>query len=109
MGRHFFSGGLMPSLDLLPAVPSPLTLDGPGAGAASTTPAPPTPGSANLDAAADDVARILERVAGPVRAHSRPRRWRLFFLACAELFATADGTEWGVAHYRFRRPRAGLH
>ncbi|MEW6283004.1 MAG: cyclopropane-fatty-acyl-phospholipid synthase family protein [Candidatus Eremiobacterota bacterium] len=30
-------------------------------------------------------------------------RWELFFLACAGLFGFADGTEWMLAHYRFRQ------
>ena len=30
------------------------------------------------------------------------RRWRWFFLATAGLFGHADGTEWGVSHYRLK-------
>ncbi len=29
--------------------------------------------------------------------------WRLFYLACSELFAYRGGEEWGVGHYRFTK------
>lgn len=46
---------------------------------------------------------ILARTCGADGAALRFRRWRLVWLACAELFGYADGREWGVAHYRFAR------
>jgi len=99
MARHFFSGGLMPSVGLLPAVPSRFRLEATwrwdGLHYARTANA----WLANLDGAVDDLGTLL--APDPVEASRALRRWRLFFLACAELFATRGGEEWGVAHYRF--------
>lgn len=33
--------------------------------------------------------------------------WRLFYLACSELFNYSEGEEWGVGHYLFVKQQAG--
>jgi cyclopropane-fatty-acyl-phospholipid synthase len=106
MGRHFFAGGQMPSLDLLPAVPSPFLLQAQWRWGGEHYARTANAWLDNLDADRDGLARILESVCGPGQGALAVRRWRLFFLACLELFATNGGTEWGVAHYRFT-PRMG--
>jgi len=100
MARHFFSGGLMPAADLLGCFERDLRVEASwnvsGAHYARTAEA----WLANLDAARARVVPIL----GSDRAY---RRWRLFFLACAELFGFRGGSEWHVAHARLAPVRRG--
>jgi cyclopropane-fatty-acyl-phospholipid synthase len=103
MGRHFFTGGIMPSADLLPRFQEHLQLEEQwavdGAHYARTAEA----WLANLDARRGAVLPILAAAYGPRSAARWHNRWRLFFLACAECFGYEGGSEWQVAHYRFMK------
>ena len=50
------------------------------------------------------VERILVAEFGTEEGRRAFHRWRLFFLACAELFGFRHGQEWLVSHYLFERP-----
>ena len=106
MAEYFFTGGMMPSADLLPSFCAPLEVaeawDVEGRHYARTAEL----WLENLDARRDQVMPILHTAYGD-RAPRWYHRWRLFFLACAELFgydAKRSGStpEWGVSHYRFQ-------
>jgi cyclopropane-fatty-acyl-phospholipid synthase len=63
---------------------------------------------ARLDAARPAALHSLASLRSAAGAELALARWRLFLLACRELFAFRDGTEWGVTHYRLspRRRRS---
>lgn len=102
LGRYFFTGGLMPSLDLLPRLQAPLVLERTwevdGTHYARTAEA----WAANLRQHEAEAVAALTPAFGPAAA-LWVERWRLFFLACAELFAYRGGSEWLVGHYRLRK------
>lgn len=103
MGRYFFTSGMMPSIDLLPQFQRDLGLERlwylNGRHYAKTAEA----WLSNLDEKQDDAMMILRDAYG-VDAQKWFVRWRLFFMACAELFRYDDGKQWGVGHYMFRKP-----
>ena len=53
---------------------------------------------AYMDARRDAIMPVFERGYG-ADAAIWFQRWRMFYMAVAELFGYADGEEWGVAHY----------
>ena len=53
-----------------------------------------------------ELENILRETYGEKEADTWWVRWRLFFMACAELFGYAGGNEWWVSHYLFERPEA---
>ena len=103
MSRHFFSGGIMPSADLPLYFADDLTIESrwhwSGTHYAKTCNA----WLALMDSRRDAVMPILESTYGQGEAERWWMRWRMFFMACAELFAYDDGQEWFVSHYRFAR------
>lgn len=104
MARHFFTGGIMPSVDLLPGVCAPLTLDEQWLVEGRHYQRTSEAWLARMDRARDTLTPVLAQTYGSDQVKRFRAYWRIFFMACAELFGYRDGTEWLVAHYRFRRP-----
>jgi len=100
MGRHFFTGGVMPSRDLFAKVQSSLspvdTWQISGRHYQLTCEA----WLANQDRNRDAIMAIFGQTYG-TDAKLWFQRWRVFFMACAELFGYRQGEEWGVSHYLF--------
>lgn len=102
MGRHFFTGGLMPSLDLLPSVSSPFHLEQQWTWDGTHYRRTADAWLRQLDAHRDEMVAIFARTHVRHDARLRVQRWRMFLMAVSELFGYGEGREWGVAHYAFR-------
>ncbi len=106
MSRHFFSGGIMPS-DALPLrFQQQLGLCRQWRWNGRHYEKTLNSWLARMDARKQRLMPILQSVYGD-DAPAWWMRWRVFFMACAELFGYNEGQEWWVSHYLFERPADG--
>lgn len=102
MSQYFFTGGMMPSFDLVDHLQTPFEIDERWAVNGNHYARTSEDWVRGLERNRNVIMPILAETYGESQAGIWFHRWRVFFLACAELFAFNDGDEWLVCHQRLR-------
>ena len=106
MGRYFFTGGIMPSKSLFSNYEDDLKIAQQWTWNGKHYEQTSNHWLENLDQNRNQVLSVLEDTYGRNQAKRWLNRWRVFFMACAELFGADDGEQWYVAHYLFEKSKA---
>ena len=103
MSKYFFTGGIMPSDHLLLYFNQQLSIEQhwrvSGKHYSKTSEAWLT----NMNKHKAQILPLFEQTYGKQHALKWWVYWRIFYMACAELWAYNDGEEWMVSHYLFNK------
>jgi len=105
MSQFFFSGGFMPSDDTPMHFQKHLQIAQQWRWSGTHYQKTANAWLHNMDAQRDTVKAIFAQCYGQQNAQLWIQRWRIFFMACAELFGYNDGQEWWVSHYLFEKKK----
>jgi cyclopropane-fatty-acyl-phospholipid synthase len=103
MGKYFFTGGQMPAHGLFLNFQKHLVFEKEWWWSGEHYGKTAEAWLEKMDQNQVPILQIMKQVYGPKFASRWFRRWRVFFMACAELFHCQNGREWGVSHYLFRK------
>ncbi|MDP1523946.1 MAG: cyclopropane-fatty-acyl-phospholipid synthase family protein, partial [Methylotenera sp.] len=103
MSQFFFSGGMMPSDDLPLHFQDDLKLSKRWRWDGTHYEKTANAWLENMDKHREEIDAILKETYGLESAEKWRNRWRIFYMACAELFGYKHGQEWWVTHYQFER------
>ena len=104
MARFFFTGGQMPSDDLLLYFQDYLKIEDHWQVSGQHYEKTSNAWLALMDEHADELKPLIAETYGKEEATKWWVWWRCFYMACAELWGFKNGEEWIVSHYRFRKP-----
>ncbi len=103
MSQYFFTGGTMPSENLLLNFQDDVQIEQQWWVSGAHYERTSNHWLAGMDAKKSEIMAVFRQAYGDEQAAIWFQRWRMFYMAVAELFGYAGGNEWGVAHYRFAR------
>lgn len=103
MAREFFSGGLMPSHNLLLNFQDDLKIEKQWKLSGTHYSKTSYAWLKQMDINKSKIMPIFEDTYGKKNAKMWFQRWRIFYLSCAVMFGMKNGSEWGVSHYRFKK------
>ena len=104
MTRYFFAGGQMPSDDLLLYFQDDLRIENHWCVSGTHYQRTAEAWLENMDANKAEIWPLFEKTYGPDQARKWWVYWRVFYMACAELWGYDKGNQWHVSHYRFQKP-----
>jgi cyclopropane-fatty-acyl-phospholipid synthase len=103
MAAYFFSGGIMPSDDLLEEFVDLFSIDEHWQVSGTHYQQTAEAWLANMDSHRAEIWPLFARTYGEAEVRRWWVRWRVFFMACAELWGWNQGNDWIVSHYRLSK------